>query len=671
MIVIGREVCENLSLARTREWLETNGLGGYASSTIIGLNTRRYHGLIVAATQPPVRRMVLLSKMEDTLVVDGRRFELATNRYPGAMYPEGFRNLKEFRLDPFPVFVYEAAGIEIEKRIFLVHGEDTLVIQYDFSFTRDGEAPCCALELRPLLAFRDFHETTRWNDALHRGFEIRGGDVILTPYEGTPPLHIAFGDAEIEETGAWYYNFEYDIEFERGFYDKEDLFNPLLARYAIRPGSSVSLIASLEPHQVSQAPALRRSEIGRRAAVASAPSSSPLVVLLKSAADQFIVRRGDRETVIAGYHWFGDWGRDTMIALPGLTLAAGRTDIARGILETFASHIDQGMLPNRFPDDGAAPEYNTVDAVLWLFEAVRAFVSATDDWAFAKERFYSVLEEVIAWHQRGTRFGIKVDDDGLLRAGEPGSQLTWMDAKIGDYVVTPRQGKPVEIQALWYNALRIMEHFSRKMGAPEKAKTYASMAARAAATFNEVFWNGDGGYLYDVIDGSRRDASIRPNQILAVSLAYSMLDADRAQAVVTVVERELFTPLGLRSLAKGDPSYHDRYAGDASTRDKAYHQGTVWPWLLGPFLTAWLKVRGEDSANRATVKVWLSQFEQHLHEAGLGQVSEIFDGDAPFRPRGCIAQAWSVAELLRIAVAIAEADRAAAAKQITVATAQS
>ena len=353
-----------------------------------------------------------------------------------------------------------------------------------------------------------------------------------------------------------------------------------------------------------------------------------------------------------------------------MTLATGRVDVAKDILQTFARHVDQGMLPNRFPDDGSAPEYNTVDAVLWLFEAVRAYVSTTDDWAFAKEHFYSVLEDVIAWHQRGTRFGIKVDDDGLVRAGEPGSQLTWMDAKIGDFVVTPRHGKPVEIQALWYNALRIMEQFSRKTGAVKKAKTYASMAARAAARFNEVFWNDDGGYLYDVIDGDRRDASIRPNQILVVSLGYSMLSADRAQAVVAVVERELFTPFGLRSLATGDPSYQGRYAGDATTRDKAYHQGTIWPWLLGPFFTAWLKVRGQDSASRATVKLWLSQFEQHLHDAGLGQVSEIFDGDPPFRPRGCIAQAWSVAELLRIAVAIAEVDRAAPAGQIKVAAAQ-
>lgn len=671
MIDFDQSTCQDLAAGSGREWLETNGLGGYASSTITGLNTRRYHGLLVAATQPPAGRMVLLSKLEETVVVEGRRYDLSTNRYPGAIYPEGYKHLSRFRLDPFPTFVYEAGGIEIEKRLFLVHGSNTVVLEYDFCGV-DGKAPRCVLEVRPLIAFRDFHAMAHWNDVLDRGFSMEGGRVALRPYQGVPTLRVAFGDAEIEKTGDWYYNFEYEAEFERGFDEREDLFNPLLARYVITPGKVVSIIASLEENELCAASTLRLKELERRRALVSAgPVASTLVPELIAAADQFIVRRGDLETVIAGYPWFGDWGRDTMIALPGLTLATGRVDVAKDILRTFARHVDQGMLPNRFPDDGSAPEYNTVDAVLWLFEAVRAYVSATDDWAFAKEHFYSVLEDVIAWHQRGTRFGIKVDDDGLVRAGEPGSQLTWMDAKIGDFVVTPRHGKPVEIQALWYNALRIMEQFSRKTGAIKKAKTYASMAARAAARFNEVFWNGDGGYLYDVIGGDRRDASIRPNQILAVSLGYSMLDADRARTVVDVVERELFTPLGLRSLATGDSSYQGRYAGDATTRDKAYHQGTIWPWLLGPFFTAWLKVRGEDSASRATVKLWLSQFEQHLREAGLGQVSEILDGDPPFRPRGCIAQAWSVAELLRVAVAIAEADRTAPAEQIKVAAAQS
>ncbi len=671
MIAFDQSTCQDLSAGSGREWLETNGLGGYASSTITGLNTRRYHGLLVAATQPPAGRMVLLSKLEETVVVEGRRYDLSTNRYPGVIYPEGYKHLSRFRLDPFPTFVYEAGGIEIEKRLFLVHGSNTVVLEYDFCGV-DGKAPPCVLEVRPLIAFRDFHAMAHWNEVLDRGFSMEGGRVALRPYQGVPTLRVAFGDAEIEKTGDWYYNFEYEAEFERGFDEREDLFNPLLARYVITPGKVVSIIASLEENELCAASTLRLKELERRRAlVSAAPVACTLVPELIAAADQFIVRRGDLETVIAGYPWFGDWGRDTMIALPGLTLTTGRVDVAKDILRTFARHVDQGMLPNRFPDDGSAPEYNTVDAVLWLFEAVRAYVSATDDWAFAKEHLYSVLEDVIAWHQRGTRFGIKVDDDGLVRAGELGSQLTWMDAKIGDFVVTPRHGKPVEIQALWYNALRIMEQFSRKTGAVKKAKTYASMAARAAARFNEVFWNGDGGYLYDVIGGDRRDASIRPNQILAVSLGYSMLDADRARTVVDVVERELFTPLGLRSLATGDSSYQGRYAGDATTRDKAYHQGTIWPWLLGPFFTAWLKVRGEDSASRATVKLWLSHFEQHLREAGLGQVSEILDGDPPFRPRGCIAQAWSVAELLRVAVAIAQADRTAPAEQIKVAAAQS
>jgi predicted glycogen debranching enzyme len=348
-----------------------------------------------------------------------------------------------------------------------------------------------------------------------------------------------------------------------------------------------------------------------------------------------------------------------MIALPGLSLSTGRAEVARGILETFARHVDQGMLPNRFPDDGADPEYNTVDAALWVFEAAQAYLSSTDDWAFAENTLYDALAGIVHWYRRGTRFGIKVDVDGLVQAGEAGSQLTWMDAKVREMVATPRHGKPVEVQALWYNALQIMEALARKFGRVSEAASYATMAELARRSFNDTFWYADEGYLYDVIYGERRDASLRPNQILAVSLSHSILDADRAQSVVTIVERELLTPRGLRSLATSDSRYRGRYVGDAASRDMAYHQGTVWPWLLGPFLTAYLKVHDSDEASRSNVRAWLAQFAEHLNEAGLGQVSEIFDGDAPLEPRGCIAQAWSVAELLRVAVSVAEFGRQA------------
>jgi predicted glycogen debranching enzyme len=358
-----------------------------------------------------------------------------------------------------------------------------------------------------------------------------------------------------------------------------------------------------------------------------------------------------------------------MIALPGLTITTGRCDIARNILLTFARHVDQGMLPNRFPDHGETPEYNSVDATLWMFEAVRAYAEHTNEWDFVRDNLYGVLTGIIDWHRRGTRFGIRVDTDGLLHAGEAGVQLTWMDAKVGDLVVTPRRGKPVEVQALWYNALRIMESFAERYHDTERQQTFAGMADHACNSFNAAFWNLAEGCLYDVIDGDARDNSLRPNQILAVSLPYSMLDFEanhglnvgarapaltlgaspRAKAVVETVERELLTPRGLRTLGAKDRRYRGRYTGDPFSRDTAYHQGTVWPWLAGPFFTAYLKVHDWDQDSRTRVKAWLAQFESHLTEAGLGQVSEIFDGDPPFTPRGCIAQAWSVAELLRLA----------------------
>jgi predicted glycogen debranching enzyme len=339
-----------------------------------------------------------------------------------------------------------------------------------------------------------------------------------------------------------------------------------------------------------------------------------------------------------------------MIALPGLTLTTGRTDIARNILLAFAKHVDRGMLPNLFPDAGETPEYNTVDATLWFFEAIRALTEKTGDSRFVRENFYDVLCEIIDWHVRGTRYGIRMDDDGLLQAGEPGVQLTWMDAKVGDWVVTPRYGKPVEIQALWYNALRIMQEFAEEFEDHERARQYALMASKATQSFNALFWNEAGDCLYDVVQGGARDSAIRPNQIFAVSLPFPILAHDKARSVVEVVERELLTPVGLRSLARGDSQYRPVYEGGSLQRDGSYHQGTVWPWLLGPFISAYLRIHNHRPEAKERAAEWLRAFEAHLEEAGLGQVSEIFDAEPPHRPRGCIAQAWSIAELLRVAV---------------------
>ena len=647
MIRLDQATCANFDAATRREWLETNGLGGFAAATVAGVNTRRYHGLLVAATQPPVGRMVLLSKLEETLVIDGQRYELSANQYLDAVHPQGYQYLKEFRLAPWPVWVYEVAGQLIEKSVLMVHGENTTVIQYEW-LTPNARA--LQLEIRPLLAFRDYHATMHENGALHSPYETADGLLSFKPYDGLPALRLAHNAMTSEPAGYWYRNFAYAVERARGLDYQEDLFNPCVLKFDLNANHSANLIASTERHEAAQVASFKQTEGARRQAiVATLPDGDELTRTLAAAADQFIVKRGAGKTIIAGYHWFGDWGRDAMIALPGLTLTTGRFDIARSILLEFAQHVSQGMLPNRFPDAGEAPEYNTVDATLWYFEAVRALWQATGDTAFIKAHLYAVLADIIGWHERGTRYGIRVEADGLLRAGEPGVQLTWMDAKVGDWVVTPRIGKPVEIQALWFNALCVMRDLAEACDEAASAKRYKQMAARAQRSFNEQFWNEAMGCLYDVVEGDERDGSIRPNQIFAVSLAHTMLTKARARQVVAVVERDLLTPYGLRSLAPDDAQYISRYAGGILERDGAYHQGTVWAWLLGPFITAYRKVK-PGRQGRAQAAQWLAGLAEHLSDAGLGQVSEVFDGAAPHASGGCAAQAWSVAEWLRVAV---------------------
>jgi len=650
MIQFKRETCRDVEAARQPEWLESNGLGGFASSTIIGLNTRRYHGLLVAATKPPVGRLVLLSKFEETLLIDGRRFDLSANRYPGVIHPQGFQYLEQFRLDPFPVFTYEVGGIEIEKSVFMIHGENSTVIQYELRKNNRQDVPKnLRLEIRPLIAFRDYHSTTHENGAINSAVQERSGLASVTPYHGLPSLHLAHNAIELRKTGDWYRNFEYDAERERGLDFSEDLFNPFVLCFDLRSRRQASIIASTEQRDVTHAPEYRRAEITRlRKVFVASPIEDGFAQSLAGASDQYLVSRGDEKTVIAGYHWFGDWGRDTMIALPGLTLPTGKFEVARGVLRTFAKHVDQGMLPNRFPDGGETPEYNTVDAALWFIEASRAYLAYTGELEFVRDELYPVFADIISWHTRGTRYGIKVDGSGLLASGEAGVQLTWMDAKVGDWVVTPRRGKPVEIQALWYNALCIMEDLANRFEDHAAEKRYRHMAAVAQWSFNRLFWNEKLGCLYDVINGGAPDPSIRPNQIFAVSLPHSMLSRDLARKVVGKVEEHLLTPFGLRTLAPSDPRYRGSYSGGPAERDGAYHQGTVWPWLLGPFLTAYIKVNEESEEARRQPEAWLSPLQAHLSEAGLGHISEIFEGDLPHRPCGCIAQAWSVAEILRV-----------------------
>jgi predicted glycogen debranching enzyme len=647
MIQFGREICTNLKESTAREWLETNGIGGFASGTIAGVNTRRYHGLLVAAATPPTGRAVLLSKFEETLIVDGKPFGLSANQYPNAVYPDGYKFLKEFRLAPFPVWVYQIEDIEIEKTVFMPHGENTVICDYKFKVQSSKFK--VGFELKPLLAFRDYHHLRANENNFTTDFKAAEDLISIQPVADLPALNLSFQNAEIKEAGFWYRSFEYERERERGFDFRENLYQPFALRFEIENEKTISVVASTEVRNAANTEQFKQAETERRENLIDISGhKDEFLQQLVLAADQFVVRREAEKSVIAGYHWFSDWGRDTMIALPGLTLATNRPEIARSIILEFSRHISEGMLPNRFPDAGETPDYNTVDATLWYFEAIRAFLEKTGDYDFVRENLYEKLSDIIAWHLRGTRFNIHVDTDGLLYAGDENTQLTWMDAKSGDTVFTPRYGKAVEIQALWYNALRVMQNLAEHFKDEGDRAQYQAMADLAELSFNQSFWNEAENCLFDCINGSR-DAAIRPNQIFAASLKYSMLSNERAEKVVRKVEQELLTPFGLRTLSPRDADYHPRYAGNGFARDGAYHQGTVWAWLIGGFIDAYVRVFADESDTKEKINGWLAAFKKHLTEAGVGQISEIFDGDEPHNPGGCIAQAWSVAEVLRIA----------------------
>jgi predicted glycogen debranching enzyme len=642
MIKLDRTICNDIKAASSREWLETNGIGGFASGTVSGIGTRRYHGLLTAATRPPLGRIRTVSKFEETLIVDGKSFELSANQYPNSVYPRGFEYITEFRLDPFPAWRYEIDDFVLERKVFMAHGSNTTVCRW--AVLSPSDASNIRLDVRPLLAFVDCHHLQREDASFKTEYNEQPGSISVSPYADLPEINFGHNALSVNSTGYWYRNFEYAIERERGFDFTEDLFQPFVLSFDLSQPATV--IISTDRVRANDADKLERAEIKRRAKlILTAGTKDEFTSQLVLAADQFLVTRGDGQTVIAGYPWFSDWGRDTMISLAGLTLATNRPKIAKGILLEFSKHISEGMLPNRFPDRGEKAEYNSVDATLWYFEAVRAYIKSTGDHAFVRKQLYSKLSEIVTWHLRGTRYDIQVDTDGLLYAGEPGVQLTWMDAKVGDQVITPRTGKGVEIQALWYNALRIMSELALRFGHDGDANKFDSMADLAKLSFNALFWNEAEQCLYDVVENGNRDASVRPNQIFSVSLTYPILDENRAKAVVDKVESELLTKVGLRSLAPRDPKYIPYYVGSPLERDSAYHQGTVWAWLIGGFIDAYRRVYPERE-DRITEIV--SGFRPHLSEAGLGQISEIFDAEWPHTPRGCPAQAWSIAELLRV-----------------------
>ncbi|MBW4553555.1 MAG: amylo-alpha-1,6-glucosidase [Aphanocapsa sp. GSE-SYN-MK-11-07L] len=645
----GREICGDFNLAAGREWLVTNGIGGYASGTVAGVLTRRYHGLLVAALAPPLGRTLLLVKLDETAEYDRQTYPLSPNRWAdGTVSPEGYRYIEHFGLDgTIPTWRFAIADAWLEKRVWMQQGANTTYIQY--VLTRATQA--LSLSLKALVNYRDYHGITNSN-GWQMAIDPTEQGICVTAYPGATPLYLLTDRGSVASIHDWYKGFDLAVERYRGLSDREDHLHAATCTATLNPGESLIFVASTEPQPTVSAaglPAHRdREQKLLQAWQANRPDSAPpapaWINQLVLAADQFIVDRPlpdqpDGKTIIAGYPWFSDWGRDTMISLPGLAIATGRPAIASAILRTFAQYVDQGMLPNRFPDAGETPEYNTVDATLWYFEAVRAYHDATQDNALL-EQLFPVLAEIIDWHCRGTRYNIHLDrSDGLLYAGGPGVQLTWMDAKVEDWVVTPRIGKPIEINALWYNALRSMGEFARHLGKPDP--TYQAIADQTLNSFQR-FWNGS--YCFDLIDGpAGDDASLRPNQILAVSLPASPLSPAQQRSVVDVCGQKLLTSYGLRSLSADHPQYQGHYGGNQLQRDGAYHQGTVWGWLLGPFALAHLRVYGNPSQARQ----FLAPMADHLTHHGVGSLSEIFAGDPPHSPRGCIAQAWTVAEVLR------------------------
>jgi predicted glycogen debranching enzyme len=641
---IGPKDCQHLERSLTLEWLETNGRGGFASGTVAGPNTRRYHALLLIARNPPVDRFVLVNHLDETVEISGQSLPLSANCYPGVVHPDGYTRCIGFSSDPWPTWTYDIGGVQVIREIFCPQGRDMVVIRWSLAGSV-GQA--AKLIVRPMLSGRDYHSTHHANGSLQTGAQVNG-HVVWQPYSGLPAI-TAFYRGMYRHEPDWYRRVQFPVEQERGLDGEEDWWSPGDFTMDLSGDQSSCLVLTTESREAIEVETLVRDERRRRQKLAEgAPGSDPLVRQLWQAAEAYLSDRGAQKTVIAGYPWFADWGRDTFISLPGLCLATGRHEIARQVITAFSEHVSQGMIPNRFPDAGETPEYNTIDASLWFVHAVGRYLDYTKDESTVRRVAWPAVRAILDGYRQGTRYGIRMDGDGLITSGAPGVQLTWMDAKVGDWVVTPRRGKPVEIQALWVRALAVGEDLATRFGDKPFAKRCEDDRIRAIKSFRARFWYGQGGYLYDVVDGEGGDdASLRPNQIYAAFFPGELLEEKQATRVVEVVQERLLTPVGLRTLAPGDPQYRPRYEGGVHSRDGAYHQGTVWPFLLGPFVTAWLRVHGGTAGAKRTARGFLNGIERHLGEACIGQVSEIFDADAPHLPRGCFAQAWSVAEPLR------------------------
>ncbi|HEY2534532.1 MAG TPA: amylo-alpha-1,6-glucosidase [Xanthobacteraceae bacterium] len=647
-MTLGRQVCGNWEGAASYEWLVTNGLGGYACGTVALANTRRYHGFLMASLTPPVQRTLLVAKFDLSLEYLGLKTDLTANEFGDrTVSPQGFVHLESFAvLDGIPTWRYGVADALLELQIFMAQGANTSYLRLELI---RSSAPL-RVALKPYVAYRDYHSQSHGAQPFE--LESAADHCRIQAPQGARPYRLLVTQGQFTPAPAWYWNFWHREEALRGLDASEDLFFPGSFSAEIEPRMPMFFIATAETTAPAAGDEVVKSILNdAKILAARLPKNAPAWIrTLARASDQFIVRRGEAgatpaASIIAGYPWFADWGRDAMISLPGLATALGRYDIAANILKTYAAFVDRGMLPNRFPDGGEAPEYNTADATLWLFHALEDYLQAKPNPELLGHLF-PTLVSIIHAHVDGTRYGIHVDDkDGLLHVGAAGTQLTWMDAKHGEQVFTPRIGKPVEINALWLNALNVMVRAAARVHSPSEKRFCESLLERASRSFAR-FWNEERHCLYDVIDvegTSARDEKIRPNQILAVALPYCPLPPAQMRAVVERCGRDLLTSYGLRSLSVSDPGYCGSYGGDPLKRDAAYHMGTVWAWLLGPFARAHFRVFGDARQAQSL----LEPIAQHLNAACIGTVSEIFDGDAPHSAKGCFAQAWSVAEILR------------------------
>ena len=669
-INVGQGVLFDINEALSREWLVTNGLGGYASSTVLGINTRKYHGLLVAAFNPPVNRWVLLSKLDESLKIGNRSYDLGTNEFRDVMHPNGYRFLSEFMVAPLPTFRYCVTGVNLQKMVLLPHMKNVTVVIYEASNLTEEEL---SVFISPLINSRHIYNTTD-KSKIEWSFIQKHEEktVIINSSDSLSSLILSSScDGSFVEESWWVEKMFFRVDASRSESSIDDNFRPGFFKFSVNPKETkqfyVIAVAGKDEAEAQNVFSsfgaetvdvnlLVSEELERRKALLQQFSEHNVGLMLTDwlkwlvqATDSFIVFRAStgKKSVIAGYCWFDDWGRDALISLPGLTLVTGRFEDAREILLTFERNCSNGVIPNRFSDRaGDIPLYNTVDATLWFFNAILQYLKYTGDLRFVKDNLWSTLNEIVDCHVYGTLFGIHMDADGLIAHGP---QLTWMDATTIDGFVTPREGKAVEIQALWYNALKIMQLLAKRLNQTDKTEAYGSMAEKAKKSFLEQFWSPENGYLFDVINDDGADSTLRPNQLIAASLDFPLLDGAKSESVVEVVWKRLWGKYGLRTLSEADPRYIGNYLGDWKQRDIAYHNGTVWPWLLGPFITAFLKTKNHEEYWRkfALNNFLLPLFRTQLFLAGLGTISEIFDGNSPHLPRGCIAQAWSVAEPLR------------------------